>query len=292
MATAAPVQEPIKQVQTAYQHKPLSTILAPAADPAPEPKSEPTPGEVVKDKVEDTLPEKYRGKTVAEVADMHMNAESELGRVRNEVGTYRGLVSDLSSLQRTAPEPKPIEQEPLDVSGDDLITHPVETVRKIVQQNFDELASQRTKDAEDSLFKTEGAALIQAYPTLSETIATPEFQEFVQRTPSRQADYQAASATNTGVTQVRAARRLLEDFTDFQAQAPSEPLKTEPTAIELAKKVATGGSGPSGPISSKPLIHEADVIELIKTNRLKYQSPSYQTELLDAIKEGRYVKQT
>ena len=287
--------EPVQQVNTAYQHRPLSTILAPAADPAPEPKSEPTPGEVVKP-VDDPLPEKYQGKTVAEVADMHMNAESELGRVRNEVGTYRGLVNDLSALQRTAPESKPIEREPLDVSGDDLITNPVETVRKIVQQNFDELAETRTRDAEENLFRTEGAALVQAYPNIAETINTPEFHDFVSRTPSRQADYQAASAVNTGVIQVRAARRLLEDFTDFQAQAPSESLDpaqaVTPTPTELAKKAATEGSGPSGPISTKPLIYETDVIELIKTNRPKYVSPSFQTELLTAIKEGRYVKQT
>ncbi|KKL24894.1 hypothetical protein LCGC14_2410780, partial [marine sediment metagenome] len=116
------------------------------------------------------------------------------------------------------------------------------------------------------------------------------------RTPSRQADYQAASAVNTGVTQVRAARRLLEDFTDFQSQASSESLDpaqaSQPTPTELAKKAATEGSGPSGAVSTQPLIYETDVIELIKTNRAKYQSPSYQTELLAAIKEGRYVKQT
>ena len=83
-----------------YKHKPMSQILAPASATAEDkgeaklaPKEEPKGTE---------LPEKYRGKTAAEIADMHMNAEQELGRVRNEVGSMRGLISDLSAIQRPA----------------------------------------------------------------------------------------------------------------------------------------------------------------------------------------------
>lgn len=284
-----PVRE---QENTAYQHRPLSTILAPAAEPAPKEPSKQTPSAPVADKVEDTpLPEKYMGKTVEQVAEMHMNAEKELGRVRNEVGTYRGLVNDLSQLQTKTPETTPAQEE-LDVSGDDLITDPVGTVRKIVKQDFDALAAQSAQQVEGAQFSTENAALMQRFPGMDATIQSPEFQAFASRTPSRQADYRAAAATGTGVTQVRAASRLLEDFEDFSTEMASTTQKPEQTPTELAKQVSTEGGGGSGPVTTLPLIYEADVIALINSDPTKYRSPSFQTELMAAIKEGRYVKQT
>lgn len=283
------VQPERPPVQTAYQHRPLSKILAPAAEPALETKSGDTPPVVPVEKpVEDTLPEKYQGKTVAQVAEMHLNAEKELGRVRNEVGTYRGLVSDLSALQRTAPASEPAEQE-LEVSGDDLINDPVGTVRRIVKRDFDAQQVQAEESAATRQVEIEGAALLQSYPDLNATVASPEFRDFAIRTPTRQADFQTAS-TGEGVSQVRAARRLLEDFNDFQTQLSSTPSEPAATPLEVAKQVTTEGGGPSGPISTKPQIYEADVIELINTNVEKYRSPSYQTDLIAAIKEGRFVK--
>jgi len=41
---------------------------------------------------DDSIPEKYRGKSPEEIIEMHVNAERELGRARNEVGHYRNLV--------------------------------------------------------------------------------------------------------------------------------------------------------------------------------------------------------
>lgn len=289
-----PEERPVSQ-NTAYTPRPLSSILAPEADPRPEATSvAPTPAAPVTETVKDALPEKYRGKSVEQVADMHMNAERELGRVRNEVGTYRGLVQDMSQLQRQAPAAEPV-QEKLEVSGDDLIQSPVETIRKVVKHEIDEVRAERVQDKEDAQFNLEANALVAQFPTLEQTISEPEFQTFVSRTPSRQADYQAASAQGTGVTQVRAARRLLEDYQDFQSQVapPTDtgtPSIPAPTPIQEARAATTEGSGTSAPVSTKPLIYEADVIAMINSNSAKYRSPSFQTALTEAIQEGRYVK--
>ena len=95
----------------------------------------------------------------------------------------------------------------------------------------------------------------------------------------------------TGLAQVRAARRLLEDYNDFQEAVKPEEAPAE-TPVERAKKVATESGGGSGPISSKAQVLESDVIALINSDPTKYRSPSYQKELLAAIKEGRFVKNT
>jgi len=112
---------------TAYQHRPMSEILvadpepvvnepnpSPAAPPAaPAPTPEPQP-----------LAEKYQGKTVEQIAEMHANAEKELGRTRNELNVQKGLVQDLSQLNRqvNAPEePAPVQEE-VTITGDQLIS--------------------------------------------------------------------------------------------------------------------------------------------------------------------------
>ncbi len=269
---------------TAYQHRSMSKILAPTPDPAVETPTGDKPAVVPEVK---ELADKYQGKTVEQVAEMHLNAEQRLGQIQNELGTMRGLVSDLSALQRTAPEPKPEEQETVDVSSDDILSDPVEAVRKIVQPQLDAVQAKQEATAHTNLVLTESAALEAQYGDLDTTVASEEFQAFATRTPGRQADFQTA-ANGQGLDQVRAARRLLEDFTDFK-EATSTEKKTELTPLDQAKAVITESAGTGAPISAKPQIFESDVIKLINSDPAKYRSPSFQTELYAAIKEKRYV---
>ncbi len=274
---------------TAYRHKPMSEILAPAAEPEAQVL---TPEQVRAEAAvaEQALPDKYKDKTVAQVAEMHLNAEAELGRVRNENSTYRGLVQDLSSLQRTPTEPQPEVQEQIDVSGDDLIENPVDSVRKIVKQDLDAYQRKADNAVLEQQVKTEGLALLKDFGNIDAIVATEDFQKFAIRTPSRQADFNVA-ASGAGLDQVRAARRLLEDFQDFNAVTnPTDADKPALTPVEVAKQVQTEGTGPAGSISTRPQIFEADVIKMINDNPAKYRSPSFQAELTSAIKENRFVK--
>lgn len=269
---------------TAFKHRPMSEILAQAPEavakddaPAPAPTVD-TP----------EVPEKYQGKTVEQVIEMHQNAEQALGRSQNEVGSLRGLVTDLSAVQRPASET--VEQEPVNVSGEEILADPVDAVNRIVQPQLEAAEARRELDAADALFRTEGAALMARHGDIDAIVATTEFQQFASRTPSRQVDFNTA-ATGKGLDQVRAASRLLEDFEDFKAQAAPTTEKA-PTPTEQARAVATERGGTGAPISSKPQIFESDVIALINSDVMKYRSPSYQKELLDAIKEKRFVKNT
>lgn len=231
------------------------------------------------------IPDKYIGKTVEDVIEMHRNAESALGRVNNEVGTLRGLVTDLSQLKRTAEAPVPVV-EPMTVSGDDLLADPVAAVRSIVKPELDRLENERRNDVQVSEAERGSQALIRDFGDVGAIVSTEAFQTFASRTAGRQADYQTA-ASGSGLDQVRAARRLLEDFADFNSS--THPTK-EPSNVDRARAVSTEGGHTGAPISTKPQIFEADVIALIQSDPTRYRSPSYQTELLSAIREGRFVK--
>ena len=271
---------------TAFKHRPLSEILAKPAVTAPEgstAKPEGTPAPVVAETP--AVPEKYKDKTVTDVIDMHQNSEKRLGQLQNEVGQLRGLVTDLSAIQRPSVEAS-TEAESVEVSSEELLSDPVAAVKKIVQPQLDSQDAARESDANDMLVRTENAALLTEFGDIESIVATEDFQKFATRTQGRQADFNTA-ANGEGVGQIRAARRLLEDYADFKTQTQPTP---EPTPTEQARAVATEGSTTGAPISSKPQIYEADVIALINSDKAKYQSPSFQAELMLAIKEGRFVK--
>lgn len=273
---------------TAYKPTPLSQILAPAPEAAPKP-GEPVPA-VVTDPAAPVVaaPSKYDGKTTEQVIEMHQNAESRLGEIQNEVGQLRGLVTDLSAIQRTSAAPEVPELEEVNVSGDDLLANPADAIRSVIQPELDRLEAASVADKADTLVRTESAALMRDYGNIDSIVASEEFKLFAGRTAGRQADFNTA-AQGSGVEQVRAARRLLEDFADFKALVTPDP-NAAPTPVEQARTVATEGANTGAPVSTKPQMYESDVIALINSDRIKYQSPSFQAEMLEAMKEGRFVK--
>jgi hypothetical protein len=281
----------------AYQHRPLSSILAPEAGQQRQASQTPDRDEkgrfvaeqALEQAVEKNLPEKYKGKTAEEIAEMHMNSEKRLGQIQNELGNMRGLVSDLAQVQRPA-EPLTEATETVDVSGDDLINNPVETIRKVVQQDLNAVRAEQDKLLQQKQVEQETQALLSEYGDVETITSSTEFQDFATRTPSRQADLNTA-AQGEGLEQVHAARRLLENWKDFQASLAPQSNEAQPTPVEQARAVANEGAGASGKLVGKDQVYEADVIALIQSDPAKYRSPSFQAELMSAIKEGRFVKQ-
>jgi len=270
-----------------FRRKPMSQIIAPSADEARERAETEARAEAAP---EQNLPDKYSGKTTLEIAEMHMNSEKRLGQIQNEVGQLRGLVSDLASVQRASTPATP-EPAPVDVSGDQLINDPVGTIRKVVQPMVDSQTQGTAQDSTDiALYRMEQNSLISDFGDPMEIAQKQEFQEFVNRTPSRVAEFEKACDPGLGIGQVRAARRLLEDFTDFEASLPTSEATQNRTNVAKAKAVATEGAGPAGAVATADPIYEADVVALINSNPEKYRSPSFQKELHAAIREGRFIK--
>lgn len=99
--------------QTKGQLEVTDEDMASIQDPAT-PQVEQT---VAPDPLDADLPEKLRGKSPKELADMYRNLESELGRARNEIGQVRNLADELLGInraQRQAPlaaNPEPVDRK-------------------------------------------------------------------------------------------------------------------------------------------------------------------------------------
>jgi hypothetical protein len=181
----------------------------------------------------------------------------------------------------------PVAEE-VNVSGDDLLANPGEAIRSILQPELDRIAVESQADKADQLVRTESAALMRDYGNIDSIVASTEFQTFAGRTAGRQADFNTA-AQGSGLEQVRAARRLLEDFSDFTALVTPNP-NAAPTPLEQARTVVTEGANTGAPVQTKPQMFESDVITLINSDPAKYRSPSFQAEMMEAMREGRFVK--
>ena len=72
----------------------------------------PEPGEHVEQPQEPQVPEKYQGKSLEEVVQMHQEAEKLLGRQSSEVGELRKVVDDFITNQ--TPQPAPQQEKPED----------------------------------------------------------------------------------------------------------------------------------------------------------------------------------
>lgn len=270
---------------TAYQHRPLSKILAPVADQKDARESQ-TSRKEADDEPKNELPEKYRGKTIEEIVEMHRNSESRLGQLQNEVGQLRGLVSDMAQVQRPTASPTE-DKEALDVSGDDLISDPVETIRRVIQPELDNLKKESSEKEAKNAIAQAASKLQMDFPDMNAIAADPEFQKWAIRTSSRERDLQIA-AQGEGIEAIEAARRLLEDWKDFKSLTSASD---DSEGVEKAKQVANANPTGTVKVSSDELVYETDVLEVLRTDPARYRSPSYQKELLRAIKEGRYVKQ-
>jgi hypothetical protein len=187
---------------------------------------------------DDGLPEKFKGKTAAEIAKAYLAAESELGRARNELGTSRRVIDELLELR-----PRPTEKsEPVarPVTPYDLAENPEETITAIARREADQRASQ----AEQKLQRLEANLNAQQFekkhPGYVNTLQSAEFQNWVAQKPLRVNLVQKA-----GQGDWDAGDEVLNLYQEYNA-AKAAVAPAQAQATEAAKQAGLAKSGGSG----------------------------------------------
>jgi len=98
----------------------ISDINETSVDKPLEPIEESTPEPEAKESTEEELPDKYKGKSTAEIVRMHQEAEKLLGRQSSEVGELRKVVDDYiqTQLSKTNAPKEKDEEEQIDFFSD------------------------------------------------------------------------------------------------------------------------------------------------------------------------------
>lgn len=219
---------------------------------------------------EDELPEKYRGKSIAEVVRMHQEAEKTVGRQSQEVGELRKVADSYIQAQLKNKEPEPEV---------DFFVEPEKAVRKAIESHPDIIeAKQAAQDAKKNAAITK---LKSKHPEMTDIIKDSQFLEWVQSSPVRTRLLQDADANYD----VDAADELFSNWKErkqISKTAADAELQSRKQSIRSA---STGGTSGSADQTGRKIYRRADIIHLMQTDRPRYEA--IQDEILQAYAEGR-----
>jgi len=225
---------------------------------------------------ETNLPDKYQGKSLEEVVQMHQEAEKLLGRQSSEVGELRKVVDDyISSQTQSAPQPQHVEPE----DDIDYFTDPQAAVNRAIE-NHPKIreAEQYTAD-----YKKQAAlaALNNKHPDMQEILGDPKFAEWIKASKIRTQLFVAADqqydsdSADELFTLWKERKTVAQQTAQVEKQARKQTLKA----------ANTGNARGSAEGTRKKVYRRADIIKLMKTDPERYQALS--EEIFQAYAEGR-----
>jgi len=233
----------------------------------------------VREPVEE-LPEKYRGKSAADIARMHQEAEKLIGRQANEVHEVRSLADQLlkQQLVSRARETQPIE-ESLD---EDFFVDPKQAVNRQVEKH-PAVIEARQAALEMRKMKT-AQQLSTKHPDFATIAQDTGFQDWVKSSKIRLNMFAKADAEYD----FESADELIGTYKELkqikQQTQNVQTAKVENKAQEQAMRAATVDVGGAGETSRK-VYRRADLIKLRMTDPDRYMA--LQDEIMSAYAQGR-----
>ena len=228
---------------------------------------------------EDTdVPEKYQGKSVEDLVQMHQELEKFSGKQSTEIGDLRGVVDSYIQTQLTNQAPQ--EQQPAEADDDtDFFIDPSAAVNRAIDNH----PKIREAQAYTEQYKKQAtlAQLQQHHPEMENILQDPKFADWIKGSKVRtqlfvqadqQYDYDAAHEL-FGLWEER--NRVVQQTASAEKQARKSQVKS----------ASTGNARGTGETSRKKVYRRADIIKLMKTDPDRYHALS--EELLKAYAEGR-----
>lgn len=234
------------------------------------------PEEVVEAPPEEDIPDKYKGKSTAEIIRMHQEAEKMMGRQSGEVGELRKIVDDFiqTSTNNNAAQQQVEESEPVD-----FFVEPDKAVAKAIE-NHPEI--QKARELSQSMQQQQIVAKLQtAHPDFAEVLQDTGFQEWVQASRIRTRLLAEADKNYD----FDAADELLTSWKERKGMVNQTKEVHEQERKRQLKTASTGTAKGSGEAPSKKLYRRADIIKLMQTDPDRYLSLA--DEITAAYAEGR-----
>lgn len=230
------------------------------------------------------LPEKYKGKSAADIARMHQEAEKLIGRQANEVHEVRSLADQLLKQQLEAN--KRVKQEPIEESlEEDFFADPKQAVNRQVEKH-PAVVEARQAALEMKKMKT-AQQLAAKHPDFGTIASDAGFQDWVKASAIRLNLFAKADAEYD----FEAADELLSTYKEIKqikaqqaVQQTAQSNQVEAEAQKAAMKAATVDVGGTGETSRK-VYRRADLIKLKMTDPARYEAMS--DEIMAAYAEGR-----
>ena len=225
---------------------------------------------------EPSLPDKYQGKSLEEVVQMHQEAEKLLGRQSSEVGELRKVVDDYISSQTQQQAPQQYVEPEDDI---DYFTDPQGAVNRAIENH------PKIREAEQytTQYKQQSAlaAIQNKHPDMQEILSDPKFVEWIKASKIRtqlfvaaDQQYDADSADEL-FSLWKERKQVVQQTAQVEKQGRKQQLKA----------ANTGNARGSAEGSRKKVYRRADIIKLMRNDPERYQALS--NEILQAYAEGR-----
>lgn len=224
---------------------------------------------------EEEIPDKYKGKSTAEIVRMHQEAEKLLGRQSSEVGELRQVVDTYIQTQLDTSTQAPEETE----DDIDFFSDPDKAVERAIKNH----PSIKAAEAQTQQYKKQTAQshLQQRHPDMQEILTDSKFADWIKGSKIRtqlfvQADQQYDA---------EAADELFTTWKERQ-QVVGQTVANEKASRKTAVKNASAGNAKgSGEAASRKVYRRSDIIKLMQTDPDRYLSLS--DEIMQAYQEGR-----
>ena len=224
---------------------------------------------------EDDIPDKYKGKSTADIVRMHQEAEKLLGKQSGEVGELRSVVDNY--IQTQLDTTTKATQEPEEEI--DFFSDPDKAVERAIKNH----PSIKAAEAQSQQYRqsTAQAVLQKSHPDMQEILQDGKFVDWIKGSKIRtqlfaqadtQYDYEAADELFTNWKERQGA----------VAQTATNEKASRKTAV---KNASAGNARGSGEAASRKIYRRSDIIKLMQTDPERYLSLS--DEITQAYAEGR-----
>jgi len=225
--------------------------------------------------VVDNTPEKYRGKSTADIIMMHQEAEKLIGKQGSEVGDLRRVVDDFIKTQSLK---QPVQEEP--VEEVDFYSNPEAAIKKAIDNHPSVVSAKETSLA----MKREAllSKLNTSHPNYLETAQDPAFKAWVDSSRIR-TEMLARAETYLDYD---AADDLLTNWKERQGVTKNvvDTAKLDRDRSLKAASVTTQGSTEG---ASKKRYYREDIMKLMTTDPDRYAARS--AEIMLAYAENRVI---
>ena len=226
------------------------------------------------------VPEKYKGKSVEDLVQMHQELEKFSGKQSTEVGELRKVVDDYIQTQLSVQQ-APQQQQYQDDNDDDVdfFVDP----KTAVSRAIDNHPKIKEAQAYTQQYKQQAtlAQLKSSHPEMEQILQDPKFAEWIKGSKVRtqlfvQADQQYDyDAANELFSLWKERNQVVQQTAQAEREARKSSVKT----------ASTGNARGTAEGSRRKVYRRADIIKLMRTDPERYQSMS--DELLKAYAEGR-----
>jgi len=224
---------------------------------------------------ESELPQKYQGKSTAEIIRMHQEAEKLLGKQSSEVGELRKVVDDYIQTQLSEKAPQEVQPE----EDIDFFSDPDRAVERAINNH------PKIKEAEEISnqyrHSTALAELQRRHPDMQGILQDGKFAEWIKGSKIRQQLFVQADQQYD----YEAADELFTTWKERQQVVGQTAANEKSERKKAVKAASTGNVRGSGEQSAKKVYRRSDIIKLMKEDPDRYMSLS--DEIMKAYSEGR-----